>query len=328
MIKGYAEEIEKIYSKLREKEEAELNMRKEEISKKLPEVMNIEKKIAKLFIELSTSIFRNINEDRDTYTKNMKDKITELRVKKSEILSSHGYPIDYLNMKYNCPKCKDTGYIGAEKCSCYKKYLTQLYYDNSELKSILKHNNFENFDISFYSSKKTSNEPESPRKNIEKILSRAINFIKSFEASQENMLFYGNSGTGKTFLCQCIAKDLLDKGHLVIYRTSDDLLQDLKKIRFEDNSNLEDLIISCDLLIIDDLGTEQINDFSKTEFFNLINKKLILRKKMVISSNHTLEGLSRIYSERITSRLFGDFTLCKFYGEDIRVRKNLSRMKE
>lgn len=328
MIKGYAKEMEEIYSKIREKESSELKKRKEEISLKLPEVISMEKEIGRLFIELSVSMFKDLKVDRDTYIKNLKNKITDLRIKKSEILSSHGYPIDYLSIKYRCPKCKDTGYIGTEKCSCYKKYLVRLYYKNSDLKPVLLENNFDNFNINFYSTRKTENEIESPRKNIEKVFTRALNFVSNFDTSKENLLFFGNSGTGKTFLCQCIAKDLLDKGHLVIYKTSDDLLGILKKIRFENNAELEDLIINCDLLIIDDLGTEQINDFSKTEVFNLINKKLLAGKKMVISSNHTLEGLSRIYSERITSRLFGDFTLCKFYGDDIRVKKNLNRMKE
>lgn len=328
MIKGYAEEMEKIYTKIREKETSALKKRKEEISLKLPEVISIDNQIGKLFIELSVSMFKDIKVDRDTYVKNLKNRITDLRIKKSEILSSNGYPIDYLNIKYRCPKCKDTGYIGTEKCSCYKKYLVRLYYKNSDLKPLLSENNFDNFDINFYSTRKTQNELESPRRNIEKIFTKALNFVNNFDTSKENLLFYGSSGTGKTFLCQCIAKDLLDKGHLVIYKTSDDLLNILKKIRFENNAELEDIIVNCDLLIIDDLGTEQINDFSKTEVFNLINKKLLAGKKMVISSNHTLEGLSRIYSERITSRLFGDFTLCKFYGDDIRVKKNLNRMKE
>lgn len=327
MIKKYAEEIEKIYSRIREKEEADLKKRKEEIKANLPEVLAIDNKIAKLSIELSLSMFKDIKQDRETYINNLKNKITEFRIEKSELLSANGYPIDYLNLKYRCPKCKDTGYIGVNKCSCYKKHLIEIYYDDSELKSLLKSNNFDNFDINLYSTKKAPNEPESPRKNIEKIFTKAINFVTNFDESSENFLFYGNSGTGKTFLCQCIAKDLLDKGKLVMYKTSNDLIQALKKIRFESDSVLEDLIINCDLLIIDDLGTEQINDFSRAEIFNLLNKKILLGKKMIISSNLTLEELSRIYSERMTSRLFGNFSLYKFYGEDIRVKKNLSRMK-
>ncbi|KHD36519.1 DNA replication protein DnaC [Clostridium acetobutylicum] len=326
MIKGYSEKVEKIYSKLRKTEEDNLKSRREEIKDKLPKIMKIDSEISRLCLKLSTNIFKKIN-NRDEYIKSLKNEITNLRMERSELLVSNGYPMDYLQMHYNCNKCKDTGYIGAHKCSCYKKYLVQLYYDNSDLKSLLNENNFENFNINYYSNRKSEDEPRTPRKNMEKILSLSLNYIKNFSDSNENLLFYGNSGTGKTFLSHCIAKDLLERGFLVIYKTSADLAQELKQLQFEPNPTLEDLIINCDLLIIDDLGTEQISAFSKTCFFNLINKKLLSQKKMLISSNYNLEELTRLYSERITSRLFGDFTLCKFYGDDIRINRNLKNKK-
>jgi DNA replication protein DnaC len=119
----------------------------------------------------------------------------------------------------------------------------------------------------------------------------------------------------------------LDKGFLVVYRTADDLIHDLKRIKFENDSNLEDMLLNCDLLVLDDLGTEQITDFSSTELFNFLNKKLLMNKKMLISSNYALEKLSRTYSERITSRLFGNFNLFKFYGDDIRIKTNLDKQR-
>ncbi|URZ14323.1 ATP-binding protein [Clostridium felsineum] len=326
MIKGYAKKIEKIYSNLRKSEEDSLKSKKEEIKAKLPRVIEIDSEISKLCIKLSTNIFKKID-NRDEYIKALKNEITNLRMKRSELLVSNGYPMDYLQLHYNCTKCKDTGYIGAEKCSCYKNYLVKLYYDNSDLKVLLEKNNFDNFNINYYSSRKSESDPRSPRKNIEKILSLSINYIKNFKDLNENLLFYGNSGTGKTFLSHCIAKDLLNKGYLVIYKTSSDLAHDLKQLQFEPNPTLEDLLLNCDLLIIDDLGTEQISAFSKTCLFNLLNKKLLLQKKMLISSNYNLEELTRLYSERITSRLFGEFTLCKFYGDDIRINRNLKNRK-
>jgi DNA replication protein DnaC len=192
---------------------------------------------------------------------------------------------------------------------------------------LIKDNNFENFCFDYYSSRKTGSEPEAPRKNIEKICDRVWNFIKNFDSANENLLFYGNSGTGKTFLSNCVAKELLDKGHLVVYRTAESLIQNLKQIRFEGDELLEDLIINCDLLIIDDLGTEQISDFSKTELFNLLNKKILKGKKMIVSTNCTLEEILQIYSERISSRLLGNFGLYKFFGDDIRIKKNLSKAR-
>lgn len=140
-------------------------------------------------------------------------------------------------------------------------------------------------------------------------------------------MFYGNSGTGKTFLSWCIAKELLDKGFLVVYKTSDDLLRALKDIKFNNDTDLENLLINCDLLIIDDLGSEQITDFSSTELFTLINKKILKNKKMLISTNLSLPLISKRYSERISSRIIGEFKLFKFFAEDIRIQLNLKRQK-
>jgi DNA replication protein DnaC len=327
MIKGYAEEISKMYSDIRENETNALKKRREEIEKNLPEIFDLERKIAKLSINLAVNSLKDI-EDRDAFLNNLREEITNMRVKKSELLVSSGYPLDYVSLHYRCNKCKDTGYIGSEKCSCYKQKLVNLYYKNSHQSSILDKNNFEHFNINYYSAQRTSSEPKSPRKNIEdKIIPFVMDYLKNFKTTDANMLFYGSSGTGKTFLSNCIAKDLLDKGFLVVYRTADDLIHDLKRIKFENDSNLEDMLLNCDLLVLDDLGTEQITDFSSTELFNFLNKKLLMNKKMLISSNYALEKLSRTYSERITSRLFGNFNLFKFYGDDIRIKTNLDKQK-
>ena len=326
MIKGYQSDIMKIYEKIREEETEALSKRKKEVEDNAPHIIALERKIGKLCVDLSISAFKEL-ENREEHLAKLKKEITELRIKKTEALVEVGYTIDYLNLHYRCAKCKDTGFIGIEKCICYKQKLVQLYYKNSDLSDLLRANNFDNFNIEYYSTRKLGDEKETPRKNIEKILSLTLNFIKSFSNLEDNLLFYGNSGTGKTFLSNCIAKELLDKGHLVVYRTSEELIQNLKTLRFNADDNLEDLLTNCDLLIIDDLGTEQINDFSKTELFNILNKRLLRKRKMLISTNLTLEQLSKTYSERITSRLFGNFQICKFYCEDIRVTKNLKRIR-
>lgn len=324
MINNYQTEILKMYEQIRESERRALDEKRSEIEKKLPQVFEIEREIGKHCVELSLIALKDI-ENREDHLKTLKEKITDLRMQKSELLFSHGYPINYLDLHYRCEKCKDTGFIINQKCTCYKHKLVQIHYKNSDLYDLIKENNFDNFNFEFYSPRKNGDEPESPRKNMEKIVSKAWNFINNFQTSDENLLFYGNSGTGKSFLSNCIAKELLDKGFLVVYRTSESLIQNLRRIRFENDELLENLIIDCDLLVIDDLGTEGINDFSKTELFNLLNKKLLKNKKMIISTNCKLEELLQIYSERITSRLIGNFTLSKFYGDDIRIKKNLSK---
>lgn len=324
MIKGYEKELTLIYEKIRNDEKKNLDNRRKEIENKHPEILELDNLIQKKSLKLSLDILRGM--DESTLSK-YKDEITELRFKKCESLVENGYNPDYLNLQYGCPKCKDEGYIGTNRCSCYKKKLVNLYYKDSDLKSSLLNNNFNNFNISLFSTHKLSEEDKfSPRKNIENILKYLTQeYLPNFKKLDDNLLFYGNSGTGKTFLSCCVAKALLDSGYLVVYRTVDELMKNLREIKIENNSALEDLLINCDLLVIDDLGTEQITEFTTTEFFNFLNKKLLKKKKMLISTNLSLKDISVTYTERISSRLIGNFNLYKFYNEDIRIQSNLRR---
>ena len=326
MIKGYQTELMDMYEKIRTDENRKLMKRREEIKNKYPEILELDTTIQKLCLNLSMAALRGITDQNEL--NNLKEEITDLRAKKYEMLVSHGYNPDYLNLHYNCPKCKDTGFIGIEKCSCFKSKLIKLYYKDSDLEEAVKTNNFKNFNINLYPNHKLNDERYTPRKNIEDILEYITGeYLPNFKNSNTNLLFYGNSGTGKTFLSWCIAKELLDKGFLVVYKTSDDLLRALKDIKFNNDTDLENLLINCDLLIIDDLGSEQITDFSSTELFTLINKKILKNKKMLISTNLSLPLISKRYSERISSRIIGEFKLFKFFAEDIRIQLNLKRQK-
>jgi len=324
MIKGYQTEILKIYDKLRDDETRNLKVRKNEISKKYPEITELDNKIQKLSLDMAVAVIKS--SDSEKTLNQFKDKITDLRFKKCEMLVERGYDPEYLNLHYNCNKCKDTGFIGNAKCICYKQKLIKLYYKNSELENAIKVNNFNNFDLNLFSSHKLGDEKFSPRKNMENNLEYILkDYIPNFHNISTNLLFYGNPGSGKTYLSYCISKAILDKGYLVIYKTSDELIKNLRDIRFNNDSTLESLLLDCDLLIIDDLGAEYLNEFSITELFNLINKRILSNKKMLISTNLTLPGITKQYSERIASRLIGEFKLCKFYSDDIRIKKNLEK---
>ena len=324
MIKGYEKELALIYENIRAEEKKNLIKRRKEIETHHPEILELDSLIQKKSLGLSLSILKGIDE---SILNKFKDEITDLRVKKTEALVENGYDADYLNLHYRCQKCKDEGYIGINRCSCFRKKLVQLYYKNSDLKDTLLVNNFSNFNLSLFSNHKLNEDDRfSPRKNIENILKYLReDYIPNFNSTTDNLLFYGDSGTGKTFLSCCIAKELLDDGFLVVYRTVDELMSNLREIKFESNSELENMLINCDLLIIDDLGAEQITDFSTTEFFNLLNKKLLRKKKMLISTNLSLADIRTTYTERISSRLLGNFKLYKFYTEDIRIQLNLKR---
>lgn len=324
MINGYKQELNKIYEDIRNKEANLHKKRIEEITKKYPNIIELDRTIQKKCLGLSLAILRsNVSEDDISA---IKDEIMDLRAKKCEALVSLGYSPDYLSLHYQCNKCQDTGYIHSTQCSCYKNKLVKLYYKDSDLEDSVKVNNFDTFDLSLFSNNRISDDKYSSRKNMENILHYILkNYISSFSSHSNNLLFYGNSGTGKTFLSCCIAKELLDQGYLVVYKTSDELIRAFRDIKFNKNNDLEDMLINCDLLIIDDLGAEQITDFSTTELFTLLNKKILKKKKMLISTNLTLSMITQLYSERISSRLLGNFKLYKFYTDDIRIQLNLKK---
>lgn len=324
MIKMYEKEISKIYTNIREEEKKNYNLRINEISNRFPEIIQIDKTIQKLSLNLSLSILRGKSESEIL---SIKEEIQMLRDKRNKMLTDRNLPINYLSLWYKCPKCEDTGVYNHKKCSCYKEKLISLYYKNSDIKELLKSNNFDNFDFSLFSNKKSIDNKYSDKANMENIVNYITEtYLPNFNNSDTNLLFYGNSGTGKTFMSCCIAKALLDVGFLVVYKTSDELIRALKDIKFNNNYELEDLLVNCDLLIIDDLGAEQITDFGTTELYNLLNKKILKNKKMLISTNLNLVGLVKMYTERISSRLTGNFKMLKFHSEDdVRVKVNLRK---
>lgn len=324
MISGYQSKLIDIYTKIQEEEVSLLKKRKEDIKNLYPEILDLDNTIQKLSLKLSLAILQS--KDAEATLSQYKDEIMDLRARKYEMLVSNGYSQEYLNLHYRCNNCKDTGFIGIQKCSCYKNKLIKLYYQNSDLEDTLREKNFNQFDINLFSSHKVGDEKYTPRKNMENTLEYITSeYIPMFADNTTNLLFFGNPGSGKTYLSYCIAKELLDDGFLVVYKTSDELINNLKDIRFNGNSKLEVLLLDCDLLIIDDLGAEQKSDFVITELFNLLNKKLLRKKKMLVSTNLSLHDITKIYSERICSRLIGDFKLCKFYSDDIRIKLNLKK---
>lgn len=258
----------------------------------------------------------------------LKSKIASLSHEKEALLMAHGFSKDYLTPDYQCPLCKDTGYIGREKCQCFKQAIVDLLYAQSNMKSAITQENFETFSYDYYDKAYIEETTGlSPYENIRRVVRECIDFIKNFNSSYENILFYGNTGVGKTFLSNCIAKELLNTSHTVIYLTSFQLFDILEKNKFkkgdDDFETVEQFngILNCDLLIIDDLGTELNNSFISSQLYLCINERHLSRKSTVISTNLSLDELNRMYSERIFSRITSNYKLLKIVGDDIRLKK-------
>lgn len=318
------QDILKQYEVIRKNSKEELEHRKQTLYSRIPRLKQIEEELIKLSIDITRAIL-NKSDDPEALLDKLKKRQLDLKVEKAELLAANKYPIDYLDEIYQCKLCKDTGFVSYEKCRCFRQREIYLNYEHSNFGSILSRENFEQFRWEYF-----SREPDesgiSPLKNMQGIYKRCIDFVNNFDRDATSLFFIGNPGLGKTFLCNSIAKDLLDRGKSVIYNTIPDLIDAMRKYKFDfdnEESNLPYLndIYNCDLLIMDDLGTELSTQFSNQVIYNILNKRIQNGRKMVISTNLSLQDFQSIYSERIVSRLIGNFESCKFVGIDIRLKK-------
>ncbi|MGN0291664.1 MAG: ATP-binding protein, partial [Lachnospiraceae bacterium] len=223
--------------------------------------------------------------------------------------------------------CQDTGYIGQERCHCFKQAAIDLVYTQSNLKSILEKENFSTFSFSYYSKEQTNPATNlSALETAEIAVAECKRFIADFDKEFSNLFLYGDTGVGKTFLSNCVAKELLDNGHSVIYFTSFELFHIFEKNVFERDRDMKESyqnIFDCDLLIIDDLGTELSNSFTVSQLFLCLNERILRKKSTIISTNLGLNQLADIYSERTFSRISSNYTMIKLFGDDIRIKKKL-----
>lgn len=326
------------------------NLLKEYEQKRLNANLDLEKRISKLYDEnkrlgeidaklhdfaISTahSIISNGNSTDSLNA--LKNKIDTLKAEKLKILRTLNIGEDFFKPTFECPFCKDTGYINdgynSVLCNCIKQKLFDIEYNKSNINNISKEN-FDNFNIDVYSdsvNEKLYNSNISPKENIKNIKNIALSFIKNFDSPDEkNLLFTGNTGLGKTFLSNCIANELLKLGKTVLYQTAPVMLDTIIDYRFgksDISKNVYDNFLDVDLLIIDDLGTECMNSMKFSELFNIINTRILNQNnhitKTIISTNLNLKNLSQTYDERIFSRFVGYYNICRFFGDDIRFKK-------
>lgn len=294
-----------------------------------PKLAEIEDKINKLSLKsiksriFSDDLSRQIEQDKLTL------QLDRLDREYIEQLTRIGLTKKDFEPKYECTKCNDTGYVGNKMCSCFNQALINESFKQSNICK-LKDENFETFDFGYYSSNNDKEKygiEKSPLENIDAIRKLAYNFSHNLDGpSQKNLLFTGSTGLGKTFLANCVAAETIKQGKSVIYQTAPILLDKMVDFKFKLNKTEAereeyDKIFTVDLLILDDLGTEAMNNAKFSELFNILNTRLLKDKKILISTNLTPQDIKREYEERIFSRFVGDFIICRFVGEDIRLLK-------
>lgn len=320
-------DISKEYEQTRQDNVHLLHVRREEIYNKIPRVKEIDRDIK--LTHLSVVKLHIINDpNADEVSARADRKISELNQEKNSLLNSAGYPINYLEKIYTCKDCLDTGYINDKACHCRKAKVTEAIHKRSNLRSILEKENFDTFDINYYSKEPLQDKP-SAYDNMLNNLNDAKSFVANF-GDGSNLLLYGETGLGKTFLSNCIAKEVMSQGKTVLYLSAKQLFEEIiAGYKFHDRSDYEELnqnIYTSDLLIIDDLGTELTNNMIISELYEIINQRQISKKSVIISTNLSLRQLDQKYSERSMSRIFENYTLLNFYGENIRYQKCQQKM--
>lgn len=264
----------------------------------------------------------------------LKRQLSAQAAEKARLLKEGGFPETYLDMTYTCPRCKDTGYIGNEKCGCLKQLESELIYRNAGLPAQLSGESFQNFSFSVYDDTKPLEALKARYQITQRLYMKtrvyplALRFSEEFEEKPgENLFLTGQTGTGKTYLSNCIARAVTEKCHSVFYTNAADLFDLFSEKHFgggdEAVAGRIEEVYRCELLIIDDLGSEMGGSFTNSRLFMIINHRLSARLSTIISSNLSLNQIRNNYGDRVVSRLMGNYTVIPFYGTDVRLKQNL-----
>lgn len=313
------EVIIKGYQRVRDENRILAESRKQEVYDAIPEYLELSQSIS----TLSVAGARRMLEGDENALSRLRQELSQVTARQRHLLACHGFPADYLEPVYRCPDCLDTGYILSEnglreKCHCFRQQEISILYAQSHIQDMIEQENFSTLSYRYYQN--------DDLRRFEAAVDISRKFIEKFRESYTNLFFYGTVGTGKSFLSGCIARELLQKGNSVIYFSAAGLFDTLARYTFDGKlkDNLHDLcedLYGCDLLIIDDLGTEITNSFVTSELFSCLNERHLRRRSTLISTNISLEELRDRYSDRIFSRITSGFTLCKLTGPDIRILK-------
>lgn len=285
--------------------------------RKIPEILELEEIMAQAGLDTVKAV--GMGSESESFIMNLARINLDAQNRRSALLKANGFPEDWLDVKYTCKKCCDTGSIDGFICDCYKNLLRSIEYENLCSKLPVDRCRFDNFKLDYY----PDSSGISPRKRMESVLSYCRTYAYDFGKKSPSLLLYGMTGLGKTHLSLAIAGKAVESGFGVIYTSAQNLFNRLEREKFgrSDDKNTEQSILECDLLIIDDLGAEFSTPFTVSALYNIVNCRDLEGRATIISTNLTPEKLKETYSDRISSRILSSFVILQFDGADIRQLK-------
>lgn len=318
------EKAHSIITGRRAKAENENERRIREINDKIPQIREINTQIYNTGKELISLISssRSNSDDIAKKIEQLKQFNLGAQAISHQILTQNGYPADYLDMHYTCPKCHDTGYCSGKFCDCFKKLCGSLSASKLNQNAQLNLSSFDTFNLSYYKGDDYF--------TMELIFNYAKNYAETFSDSSESILMFGRTGLGKTHLSLAIANKVLERGYSVIYDSIINILRSIEREHFsrEHSSEMIDLIMDAELLILDDLGTEYESAFYNSTIYNIINTRLNRGRPTIISTNLDFAGIRRRYEERVVSRITATYACMEFKGEDVRYQMKQNESKK
>lgn len=301
--------------------------RYDELCRTIPGYKDIHGDLARLGVQAAKAVLADDSDLADKYRKEM----DHLRKKRRQLLAQSGYSEDYEQPPCECADCQDTGFVDGKKCHCFRKAAVELLYEEARLTPAMEQAEFNGFSLDYYSRTHRDERGHSPADYAARAKKLCMEFASSFGAPEQaaGLFLYGDVGVGKTFLTACIAKELIRREFFVLYFSAVRFFDTMADGTFRkdrgDADRLYDSILQCDLLIIDDLGTELSNQFTATQLFSCINERLLADRPVIISTNLSLDAIKDLYTERIFSRITSRYTLIPMQGEDIRLKKRFER---
>lgn len=322
--------IMRVYHRIQLEKKHELDERTREVYEKIPAVREMNEEISSAAVRSA----RQLLAGDETAVERLRRTIADLKEERQVLMAAYGYPADYLEMKYECPACKDTGYQDGKKCHCFRQREIDILYAQSNIREILNWENFDHFSYDYFDDTRVDERSgKTAREYMTQVAAACRQYVENFGTKKENILFTGKTGLGKTFLSNCIARELIERCYSVVYLPAVEMFEIFSKERFSYDSTDEDkdrsqYLMECDLLIIDDLGTELVNTFTTSQLFYVINERLNRKRGTIISTNLPVNEMRDEFTDRVMSRIVSQYRVIPLYGEDIRIQKKLKAARE